>query len=98
MTKQEYDIKNDATQVAEEVQTYGLTIPVIVPTTGDYTLEALKHKLTEYALQLVSTGKNNVEKKRAYSSRIQLLRSLNHNLITAEDLQNDEHLAYLINK
>ena len=36
-----------------------ITIPVNVPTTGDYSLEHLTHLLTQYAVKLVSLKKDN---------------------------------------
>lgn len=45
--------ENDMMVVAEPAANYGITIPVTVPTMGGYTLEALKHELTEFARKLV---------------------------------------------
>lgn len=36
-----------------------ITIPINIPTTGDYSLEHLTHLLTQYAINLVSVKKEN---------------------------------------
>lgn len=56
MANKKYEIpEDDAMMVAESATNYGITIPVTVPTTGGYTIEALKQELTEFAKKLVST-------------------------------------------
>lgn len=56
MANKKYGLpEDDVTMVADHASNYGVTIPVTVSTTGDYTLEALRHELTEFARKLVSS-------------------------------------------
>lgn len=56
MANKKYDTpENDVMMVSESAPDYGITIPVTVPTMGGYTIDALKHELTEFARKLVST-------------------------------------------
>lgn len=77
---------------------YGITIPVTIPTMGDYTLEALTHKLTDFALRLVAVNKEIECRKKQYSDKLLHLRSMSKNRLTTEDISQDERLAYIINK
>lgn len=83
-------------KVAEPAIDYGITIPVTIPSIGNYSVENLTRELTEFAMQLVASKKGTKEK--VYSSRLMLLRSMSHNHLTSEDLASDERLAYLVNK
>lgn len=54
MTNKKYDIPEDEIMmVTEPAPDYGITIPVTVPTIGGYTIEALRHELTEFAKKLI---------------------------------------------
>ena len=56
MANKKYELpEDDIMIVAEPAINYGITIPVTVPTMGGYTIDALKHELTEFARKLVST-------------------------------------------
>lgn len=62
MANKKYDIpENDTMMAAEPATSYGITIPVTVPTMGGYTLEALQQKLTEFARKLVITPNPSAE-------------------------------------
>lgn len=54
--------EEDAKKMAEPTTNYGITIPVIVPTMGGYSLEALKYELTEFARKLVLAQDATTEK------------------------------------
>lgn len=83
---------------AEPLPSYGITIPVTIPTMGGYSLEYLTRELTDFAMQLIRTNKKVNHRERNYSKRLQHLRSMNINHITADDLSKDERLTYLISK
>lgn len=71
MANKKYDIpENDAIMVGEPSINYGITIPVTVPTMGGYTIEALKHELTEFARKLVVTQNVTAEKVQHTSWRM----------------------------
>lgn len=54
MANNKYEIPEDNVMMAAEpAPDYGITIPVTVPTIGEYTLEALRKELTEFARKLV---------------------------------------------
>lgn len=62
MANKKYDIlEDDVMMVEEPTPNYGITISVTVPTMGGYTLEALRHELTEFARKLVFTQKSTAE-------------------------------------
>ena len=95
-----YEIpENESAQAmaAEAAPSYGITIPVTVPNMGGYSFEDLTQELTDFAMQLIRTNKK-VSHRKAYSSKLQRLRSMSVNHITTDDVSKDERLAYLINK
>lgn len=100
MAKVKYNIiTDDEPQVVQETSApYGITIPVTIPTMGGYTLEALTHKLTDFALRLVTVNTNVENKGKQYSDKLLRLRSMSQNRLTTEDISQDERLAYIINK
>lgn len=100
MAKVKYKtITEDEPQVVNEPSVpYGITIPVTIPTMGGYTLEALTHKLTDFALRLVAMDKDTEYKEKLYSDKLLRLRSMSRNRLTTEDISQDERLAYIINK
>lgn len=56
MANKKYEIpEEDVMMATEPTPDYGITIPVTVPTMGGYSLEALRHELTEFARKLVLT-------------------------------------------
>ena len=62
MANKKYDLpENDAMMVTEPTPDFGITIPVTVPTMGGYTLEGLRHELTEFARKLVFTPNGTTE-------------------------------------
>ena len=70
MGNKKYDIiEKDATMVSESAPNYGITIPVTIPTMGGYTLEALRHELTEFAKKLVFSQSVTTEKSQHSSWR-----------------------------
>ena len=70
MANKKYEITEDDNMMAAEPATnYGITIPVTVPTMGGYSLEALKHELTEFARKLVSAQDVTAEKTQYTSWR-----------------------------
>ena len=70
MANKKYELpEDDVMIVAEPAINYGITIPVTVPTTGGYTIEALKQELTEFAKKLVSTQNVTKEKVQHISWR-----------------------------
>lgn len=70
MANKKYDIhESDAMMVEEPSSDYGITIPVTVPTMGGYTLEALRHELTEFARKLVFAQNATTENVRHASWR-----------------------------
>jgi len=46
--------EEDSLMVEETPASYGITIPVTIPSIGNYTMKRLKDELTEIALRLVS--------------------------------------------
>lgn len=101
MANIKYDVpENDSAQAmaAESAPSYdGITIPVMVPNMGGYSFEDLTQELTDFAMRLIRTKKK-VNHSKAYSARLQRLRSMSVNHITTDDVSKDERLAYLINK
>lgn len=100
MANVRYDIpEKDSAQtiVAESTQSYGITIPVTIPSLGGYSLDYLTKELTDFAMRLTRTDKKENHRK-TYSAKLQRLRSMSVNHITTDDLNNDGRLAYLINK
>lgn len=77
---------------------YNVTIPVTIPTMGVYTFDALKHELTEFAMRLVMHPKVTKEEGKNYSQRLQHLKAMSRNSITPADINDDDRLAYLLNK
>lgn len=78
---------------------YGVTIPITIPTMGGYTFDSLKRELTKIALQLVTPLNDGIqEETKHYTPRLQRLKALSRNSITSADVQNDDRLAYLLNK
>lgn len=70
MANKKYELpEEDVMMAAEPAINYGITIPVTVPSTGGYTIEALKQELTEFARKLVSTHNVTMEKVRHTSWR-----------------------------
>lgn len=70
MANKKYEIpEDDVMMAAEPAPDYGITIPVTVPTIGEYTLEALRHELTEFARKLVFAHNVATEKARHASWR-----------------------------
>lgn len=56
MTKQySNQEESNPTMVSEDVSAYpqGITIPITLPTTGNYSVEYLKKELTDFALKLL---------------------------------------------
>lgn len=96
----EYTYPEEKPQMVSEMSPeYALdtVIPVHVPTLGKYTMEELVNKLTDFALTLVNPkSAENIGK--TYSARIMRLRANSNKSITVEDIEEDERLAYLINK
>lgn len=77
---------------------YQVTIPVTVPSIGDYSIEGLKQELTAFALNLIHKKSESKTKETCYSARLQHLRNMSRNSITAQDIEKDERLAYLLQK
>lgn len=95
----ESNITEVQNQIANEPSAeYSITIPIKLPSTGSYTLESLTKEITDFAMHLISIKKNQSDKAKRYSATLKRLQSLNRNLITTQDLNTDERLAYLLNK
>lgn len=97
--------KNEDSLLVEEPGVeYNITIPVIIPNLGGYSLEELTNKLTQFANQLIKQNisengvKESVVKKNKYSKRLQFLRSKGKTKFSENDIVNDPRLKYLINK
>ena len=85
-----------------------VNIQIDIPNLGTYEMEELKHKLTAYAQNLIAAS--NTSKKQSisdqqsvnddekYSARLNRLRRLCGREISAQEIQEDERLAYLIGK
>ena len=85
-----------------------VNIQIDIPNLGTYEMEELKHKLTAYAQNLIAAS--NTSKKQSisdqqsvnddvkYSARLNRLRRLCGREISAQEIQADERLAYLIGK
>lgn len=93
MDNNKSQILKDDSEVA-----YQVTIPITIPSIGDYSIEGLKQELTAIAIKLINKKEQSKVSSTQYSSKLQHLRSLSRNTITAQDIKEDERLAYLISK
>ena len=85
-----------------------VNIQIDVPNLGAYEMEELKHKLTAYARNIMAESNKNksqqvsqdmsFDEDAKYSARINRLRRLCGRVISAQEIQEDERLAYLIGK
>lgn len=85
-----------------------VNIQIDVPNLGAYEMEELKHKLTAYARNLIAASnyskaqsvpqEQSADEDLKYSARINRLRRLCGREISAQEIQEDERLAYLIGK
>lgn len=102
MAKTYLNIEEESVRAQEPPIGYEMafTIPVHVPTIGDYTVERLSDELSKIAIQLVmqSNTSRTSRSKKEYSQRLQRLRSMSHNYITPQEVIDDERLAYLLSK
>lgn len=99
MADKKYNIQeNDMLKVEEPTADYGVTIQIKVPTMGNYSLEALTNELTEFAKKLILNKSKSSDMPKRYSSKLCHLREMSQNNISAEDINNDERLEYLLNK
>ena len=54
MANMKYNIPDEDSQMAAETSaTYGITIPVTIPSLGNYSVEKLSSELTKFAMRLV---------------------------------------------
>ena len=81
-----------------------VNIQIDVPNLGTYEMEELKHKLTAYARNLIAASNKtqpisqylSSDEDLKYSARLNRLRRLCGREISAQEIQEDERLAYLI--
>ena len=85
-----------------------VNIQIDIPNLGTYEMEELKHKLTTYARNLIAESNKNksqqvsqdmsFDEDSKYSARLNRLRKLCGRVISAQEIQEDDRLAYLIGK